>query len=85
MVIHLRTPSEAGGYNHVNRLRTESATEAGVLDARILQAWDRHPHRFIVESTPDFVGKASRVIELIRAELPRCCQTHSMTAHGTAG
>src|SRR6266545_515321 len=75
-VIHLRTPSTSGGYNHANVLRTESAIEAATLDARILQAWDGHPHRVIVENMPDFLAKAARVVELIRAELPRCCQTH---------
>lgn len=80
-VIHLRTPSADGGYNHANRLRTESADEAAALDARILQAWTGHSHHVVVESTPDFLAKAARVIELIRAELPRCCQTHKFDAH----
>jgi hypothetical protein len=76
-VIHLRTPAEADGYNHVNRFRTESAVEAAAIDARILQAWDGHPHRIIVESTPDFLVKAAQVIDLIHAELPRCCHVHA--------
>ena len=76
-VIHLRTPSDAAGYNRVNRFRTESAVEAAVIDARILQAWDGHPHRLVIESTPDFLAKAARVIELIHDELPRCCHVHA--------
>jgi predicted ATPase len=75
-VIHLRTPSETAGYNHGNRLRTESAAEAAAIDARILQAWDGHPHRIVIESTPDFLVKASRVLELIHEELPPCCHVH---------
>ena len=77
-VIHLRTPTLTNGYNHSNRLRTESAEEAAVLDERILHAWDGHPHRTLVESTTDFLAKAARVIELIRAELPECCREHSL-------
>lgn len=79
-VIHLRTPSAAGGYNHTNRLRLESAVEASALDDRILHAWHGHPHRMVVESTPDFLAKAARVIELIRAELPLCCRAHVLEA-----
>jgi predicted ATPase len=79
-VIHLRTPSQDDGYNHANRLRTESATEAKALDDRILRAWDGHPHRIVVESSPDFLAKAARVIELIRTELPPCCLAHDLKA-----
>ena len=76
-VIHLRTPPASGGYNRVNALRTESATEAAAIDARLVQAWDGHPHRVIVENTPDFLAKAARVVELIHAELPPCCQSRT--------
>jgi predicted ATPase len=75
-VIHLRTPTAAGGYNRANPLRTESAAEAAALDARILEAWDGHPHRIVVPNASEFVIKAARVLELIRAELPECCQHH---------
>jgi predicted ATPase len=75
-VIHLRTPTAAGGYNRANPLRTESAAEAAALDARILEAWDGHPHRIVVPNATEFVIKAARVLELIRTELPECCQHH---------
>lgn len=75
-VIHLRTPSVGGGYNHQNPLRTESAIEAARVDARILEAWLTHPRRFIVDPTPDFLSKAARVLALLRAELPECCLHH---------
>jgi LmbE family N-acetylglucosaminyl deacetylase len=75
-VIHLRTPSADGGYNHANRLRTESAAEAALLDARIVDAWKGHPHRVEVPNAAEFVVKAARVLELIRAELPECCKAH---------
>ncbi len=82
-VIHLRTPPLAQGYNHQNPLRTESATDAADIDARILKAWERHPRRTIVESTNDFLDKAARVIDLMRRELPDCCKRHVVPALGT--
>ena len=75
-VIHLRTPTAEGGYNRANPVRTESADEAAALDARILEAWDGHPHRIVVPNATEFVIKAGRVLELIRAELPECCRQH---------
>ncbi len=75
-VIHLRTPAVDGGYNHQNPMRTETSLEAADVDRRILRAWDMHPRRFVVDATPDFLAKAARVLELIRAELPECCRDH---------
>lgn len=77
-VIHLQTPSADGGYNHDNALRIESAVEAQAIDQRIQDAWERHPNRTIVASDDDFVAKASRVLELIRAQLPSCCHSHPL-------
>jgi len=42
-VIHLRTPAVDHGYNRSNQLRTESAAAASAIDARILEAWAKHP------------------------------------------
>jgi predicted ATPase len=75
-IIHLRTPTAESGYNHANRVRTESAIEAAALDARIEEAWSGHPNRVFVESTSDFLVKAEQVLELIRAALPSCCRSH---------
>jgi predicted ATPase len=75
-VIHLRTPRVDGGYNHQNPLRIETAIEAGEVDLRILRIWEAHPRRFIVEASPDFLTKAARVLELLRAEMPDCCRHH---------
>lgn len=79
-VIHLRTPALEHGYNHQNPLRTESAATAGEIDARILQAWQSHPRRFIVESSAEFLDKAARALEVLRGELPECCQRHVIPA-----
>ncbi|HWO20069.1 MAG TPA: AAA family ATPase [Kofleriaceae bacterium] len=73
-VIHLRTPPLNGGYNHQNPLRIETAAEAAAIDARIADAWAGHPRRFEVGATADFLAKATRAIEILRAELPACCR-----------
>jgi predicted ATPase len=77
-VIHLRTPPPGRGYNHRNPLRTESPAAAAEIDARILEAWAAHPRRHVIESSPRFLDKASRAIEVLHDELPECC------AHGPA-
>lgn len=75
-VIHMRTPGLAEGYDHSNPLRTETPDEAGVLDARILAAWEGHPRRVVVASAPEFVTKVLQVLQALREELPPCCQGH---------
>lgn len=71
VVIHLRTPSSAHGYNRVNPLRIESADEAAAIDERILDAWASHPRRIIVPAAPDFLAKARQAIDVIATELAR--------------
>ncbi|HKP64179.1 MAG TPA: ATP-binding protein [Polyangiales bacterium] len=75
-VIHLRTPPADSGYNQQNPLRIESASDAAVIDRRIAQAWEGHPRRFVVEPTPDFLGKAMGALAVLRDELPACCRSH---------
>jgi hypothetical protein len=81
-VIHLRTPALETGYNHQNPLRVESAIQAAAIDARIAAAWANHPRRFEVGSSPDFLAKVARVIELVRNELPECCRKHPVAELG---
>ncbi len=73
-VIHLRTPTPSQGYNHTNELRIESAREAHTIDERILEVWAAHPRRFVIDSSPEFLHKASHALALLRAELPECCR-----------
>lgn len=75
-VIHLRTPAPEHGYNHQNPLRTESPAAAAEIDARIVQAWESHPRRFIVESSSDFLDKAAGALQILRGEMPECCKQH---------
>jgi hypothetical protein len=83
-VIHLRTPPGDGGYDHSNPLRVESAVEARAIDERIAVAWSGHPRRFFVEPSADFLGKATRVLRLLRNEVPACCLRHFSQIAGPA-
>jgi len=71
MVIHLRTPAAERGYNHANPLRIESAPEAARLDQKIVHVWKGHPNRFIIDGTLEFLEKAERALELIRARIEK--------------
>ncbi len=73
-VIHLRTPDGSSGYGHQNPVRIETPVEAREIDARILDAWDGHPRRLIVDATTDFVSKAAQAIALLLNEVPSCCR-----------
>ena len=79
-VIHLRTPAADHGYNQQNPLRLESAAAAAAIDIRIAQAWELHPRRFVIESSSDFLDKAARAVELLRAQMPDCCKAHVVPA-----
>lgn len=72
-VVHLRTPSEAEGYNHANPLRTESAAQARIIDEKIAAIWSAHPHYHVVESAPDFLTKAHKALAFIMDDLPPGC------------
>ena len=74
-VIHLRTPASGQGYNHANPLRVETAAEAAAIDAKIAMAWARHPRRFEVAATVDFLSKAAHALALVRDQLPACCRS----------
>ena len=74
-MIHLRTPSPGQGYNHANPLRVETAAAAAALDAKIALAWARHPRRFEVAATVDFLSKAAHALAIVRDQLPTCCRS----------
>lgn len=75
-VIHLRSPSDAQGYNHANPVRTESADVAADIDIRILAAWSMHPQRTVIDAAGDFLDKAVAALDALRAEMPPCCARH---------
>ena len=73
-VIHMHSPSVLSGYDLSNPLRIEDADEAKNLDARVEEAWSKHPRRFFVETSDNFLDKAKTAIALIESELPACCR-----------
>lgn len=75
-VVHLRTPAAEQGYNQQNPLRTESPSTAAEIDDRILDAWEQHPRRYLIEPAGQFPDKAARALEILRAEMPPCCALH---------
>ena len=75
LVIHLRVPTNDGGYNNGNPHRIETVEEARAIDQRIEAVWEGHPRRVFVEATPDFLDKVTRTIAVVRESLPPCdCQ-----------
>jgi predicted ATPase len=87
-VVHLRTPSSEHGNDHSNPLRVESALSAADVDARILQAWQAHPTRIVIDSSATFLEKLLRAVTAIREQLPECCRAHPIpevdSAHRTS-
>lgn len=76
-VIHLRTPSENGGYeNASNPLRIETAAEARAVDARIAEVWSQHPQLYTVQAAETFLHKAAEALEILRGLMPECCRAH---------
>lgn len=74
-VIHLSTPASGQGYTG-DRIRVESARQAGELDRMIVDAWNGHAHRTVVAASTDFTSKALEALKVIRDQLPTCCLAH---------
>ena len=81
-VIHLRTPAAEHGYDHSNPVRTESGAAALALDARTLDAWQRHPRRVVIDSKADFLEKMASAVAAIREQVPACCRAHTIAELG---
>jgi predicted ATPase len=79
-VIHLRVPNAGEGYGYANPLRVETWTEARAVDDRIVQAWEGHPRRYMVDASSDFLTKANEALEILHDELPGCCRTEVLQA-----
>lgn len=72
-VIHLRTPLATEGYDRSNPVRIESAEEAAVIDARLLEIWTGHPDRVVIDPAADFVTKLHQALSAITRFVPSCC------------
>lgn len=62
------------GVIHLRARPGEATIDARAIDERIRIAWMRHQRRFEVGPMNDVFAKAARTIEILRAELPPCCQ-----------
>lgn len=82
-VIHLRTPSEAHGYNRQNPIRTESSAQAAEIDLSIKNIWKDHPDYHEIESSPDFMTKAQKAISILSNYFPNCCHKNRRTVTPT--
>jgi predicted ATPase len=77
-VIHMHTPPPehyAGDSN--NGIRIEDAALAAAIDTRLEKAWAGHTRLRGIDSTAEFLVKASAVLELLAQEVPACCRRTS--------
>ena len=74
-VVHVEVPELAWGYEK-SRIRRENVLEAQAIDRRIARIWREHPRVMTVSAQAGFLDKLAYAIELLRGELPSCCQTH---------
>ena len=71
-VIHLRSPSDLFGYNHINPLRIESAAQSKSIDDNIGNIWKKHPRYQAVASNENFLIKAQEALNLISKLQTEC-------------
>lgn len=69
-VIHLDTASR-GFYDSTNPLRTESFSEAQILNEKVKRAWAGHPRRLVISEREDFLSKMTLSMTVIRAILEK--------------
>jgi predicted ATPase len=74
-VIHVEVPALGRGYER-NGIRKENVAQARAIDRKIAKAWRKHPHHMVVGAQSGFLDKLAYAIELLRSEVPVCCQTH---------
>ncbi len=77
-VIHLRSPNEKFGYNHINPLRVETALQAGEIDEKIANAWAGHANYHVIDSAVNFPTKAEAAMKQIAHYIPKCCGPSSL-------
>lgn len=71
-VFHLVTAAcgaEAFYTTKNNEARTETPAEAREVDARLVQAWQKHPHHVIIENGGSFSDKMDRLLQAIASFL----------------
>lgn len=76
-VVHLCVPEIPSEYKQTP-LREESHAEARAIDAKLREVWSTHPHRIIINGEENFMDKANRALDVIRAEV----RAHPCDDHG---
>jgi predicted ATPase len=80
-VVHVEVPAEGWGYEQ-SRIRRESVSQAREIDQKIARTWRDHPRVMHVSAQAGFLDKLAFAIELLRGELPACCQTPLHAVNG---
>lgn len=65
-IMHLDTASNEN-YDLSNPIRTETHTEALLLNEKIKMAWNGHQHRITIASDGDFLAKITKSIQVIKS------------------
>ncbi len=65
-VMHLDTAA-SDNYDLSNPIRTETHTEALLLNEKIKMAWNGHPRRITISSNGDFLAKITKSIQVIKS------------------
>lgn len=65
-VMHLDTAANEN-YDLSNPIRTETHSEALLLNEKIKMAWNGHPRRIIISSSGDFLAKIMKAIQVIKS------------------
>ncbi|MBL7545874.1 MAG: ATP-binding protein [Bdellovibrionaceae bacterium] len=65
-VMHLDTAASEN-YDLSNPIRTETHTEALLLNEKIKMAWNGHPRRITISSNGDFLVKIMKAIQVIKS------------------
>ena len=63
-LIHLDTAFETD-YDTSNPIRTETFSDALLLNKKIKQSWDGHPNRIIIPAEGDFFSKLKKATEVV--------------------
>lgn len=67
LVIHMQSPTAADGYDYSNAIRTESVSQARILDGKLKRIWSKHPHFHLVVHKKSFIEKVQEVLAIIGA------------------
>lgn len=69
MVLHLQAAEEGRGYS-TNEIRTESASEAALLDLLIARCWGAHPNYVFIPNGESFIVKLNEAFKMLERYLP---------------